>query len=98
MNMGVIVIMDESKKMPKVREDVSIQKLGDKVMVYDPLNEKVHILNNTAYCIWTLCNGNCTLQEIKEKISRKFPEISDQEILNDIASAIDNFEQKKLLI
>ena len=90
--------MDESTKMPKVRGDVSIQELGEEVMIYDPLNEKVHILNTTAHCIWKLCDGNCTLQEIKEEISRKFPETSEQEILKDIATAIDNFEKNKLLM
>jgi hypothetical protein len=90
--------MDESKKMPKVRGNVSIQELGEEVMIYDPLNEKVHILNNTAHCIWNLCNGNCTIQEIKEEISKKFPKTAEQEILNDIASAIDNFEKNNLLM
>jgi len=90
--------MDESTKMPKVRGDVSIQELGEEVMIYDPLNEKVHILNNTAHCIWNLCNGNCTIQEIKEEISKKFPETTEQEILKDIATAIDNFEKNKLLM
>jgi hypothetical protein len=90
--------MDDTKKMPKVRGDVSIQELGEEVMIYDPLNEKVHILNNTAHCIWKLCDGNCTLQEIKEEISKKFPHTSEQEILHDIASAVDNFEKNNLLI
>lgn len=93
-----IVNMDDTGKMPKVRGDLSIQELGEEVMIYDPLNEKVHILNNTAHCIWKLCDGNFTLQEIKEEISKKFPNTSEQDILHDIASAIDNFEKNKLLM
>jgi|PlaIllAssembly_1097288.scaffolds.fasta_scaffold1673388_1 hypothetical protein len=90
--------MVDTKKMPKVRGDVSIQELGEEVMIYDPLNEKVHVLNTTAHCIWKLCDGNFTLQEIKEEISRKFPQTAEQEILHDIASAIDSFEKNKLLL
>jgi hypothetical protein len=90
--------MDDTKRMPKVRGDVSIQELGEEVMIYDPINEKVHILNNTAHCIWKLCDGNYTLQEIKEEIIKKFPQASEQEILNDITSAIDDFKKNKLLM
>lgn len=90
--------MDELQKRPKVRDDVTIQELGDEVMIYDSHNEKVHILNNTAHCIWDLCNGNYTLREIKEQMCKKFPNISEQEILSDIANAIKNFENNKLLL
>ncbi len=88
--------MDE--KRPKVRDDVSIQELGDEVMIYDSRNEKVHILNNTAHCIWDLCNGTHTLKEIKEELCKKFPNIPEQEILNDITDTIQNFENNKLLL
>lgn len=90
--------MDELQKRPKVRDDVTIQELGDEVMIYDSHNEKVHILNNTAHCIWDLCNGTHTLREIKEEMCKKFPDISEQEILSDIANAIKNFENNKLLL
>jgi hypothetical protein len=90
--------MDDMKKMPRVREDVSLQELGEEVMIYDPLNEKVHILNTTAHSIWKLCDGRCTIQEIKEKISKMFPNTAEHEIHDDIVAAIDNFEKNKLLI
>jgi hypothetical protein len=89
--------MSDLDKKPQKRDDIASQELGDEVMLYDSVNEQVHVLNHTAYFIWKLCDGNNTLQDIRKKMISQFTEISDSAIINDIQSVINDFLLKKLL-
>ncbi len=89
--------MSDLDLKPKKRDDIATQELGDEVMLYDSVQEQIHVLNHTAYFIWKLCDGSNTLLDIKKKMNSQFTEISDSEIIKDIKSAINDFEQKKLL-
>jgi hypothetical protein len=57
--------MNESLEKPKAKESVTLQDLGDEVILYDSEKENVHILNNTAYIIWNLCDGQHTIEDIR---------------------------------
>jgi hypothetical protein len=48
---------------PKARSGV-VQKLGDEVLVYDPLTHTAHCLTETAAAIWKLCDGHSGVQEV----------------------------------
>jgi hypothetical protein len=89
-----MVLLDEK---PKKREDLAIHELGDEAMLYDAKNEKIHVLNNTAYLIWKFCDGTHTIKAIVKEINVKFPVIEGDEVSKDIRMAIDDFEKNNLL-
>jgi RecG-like helicase len=90
--------MSKLEDKPKKREDIESQVLGDEIMLYDSVNEKIHVLNHTAYFIWQLCDGNHSLQDINKSMNSHFPEKSNLVILNDLKQTINDFCHKKLLI
>ena len=57
---------------PKARQDITVQNMGDEVLLYDSDRENVHVLNHTAHAIWSLCDGNHTIEDIQEKIQGQF--------------------------
>ena len=90
--------MDASNEKPKKREDLTINKFGDEVMLYDSTNEKIHVLNHTAYLIWKFCDGNHTINAIEREINKIFPAIELGDVSKDIKETIINFIKIKLII
>ena len=75
-----------------------MHELGDEVMLYDAANEKIHVLNHTAYLIWNFCDGYHTIKDIEEEMNKNFPAIEYGDVLKDIRATIDDFNKNKLLI
>jgi hypothetical protein len=43
---------------PARRPEVWLRKTDKEIAMYDPLGNRVHLLNDTALAIWELCDGN----------------------------------------
>jgi len=82
---------------PAVRSDISVQAIGDELMLYDSSGEKIHVLNHSAQCIWNLCNGTHTLEDIRRELARKYPDAGEA-LIEDIGSTIEQFRVKGLLV
>ena len=90
--------MNGNLEKPKARENVTLQDLGDEVMLYDSEKEDVHILNNTAYAIWNLCDGEHTIEDIQKHMGSQFPDITEEDLIGDIKVTLDEFIEKKLVV
>ncbi len=88
--------IDEHNR-PMVRSDITVQVIGEEVMLYDSVGEKIHVLNHSAYAIWKLCNGENTLEDMRKTLSALYPDASS-EVADDIQASIDGFRQKMLLV
>ena len=82
---------------PLARSDITVQVIGDEVMLYDSGNEKIHVLNNSAYAIWQLCDGKNSLADMCEQLTVQYDD-SSLDLIDDIRATIDEFIQKGLLI
>ena len=88
--------VDEHNR-PMVRSEITVQVIGEEVMLYDSVGEKIHVLNHSAYAIWKLCNGENTLEDMRKTLSAQYPDASS-EVADDIQASIDVFRQKMLLV
>ncbi|MBI1883724.1 MAG: PqqD family peptide modification chaperone [Chlamydiae bacterium] len=82
---------------PKARRDVVCKALQEEVMLYDPLKEDVHVLNNTSHFIWNLLDGKHTPEDIEKKIQSSFSDTVPFKIFSDIQEILKVFEEKGLL-
>jgi PqqD family protein of HPr-rel-A system len=57
---------------PIRRPGVWLRQAGDENAVYDPLNESLHLLNDTALAIWELCDGQTQPDEMVKAICELF--------------------------
>ncbi len=67
-------------------------EIEDEISLYNPHDESVLVLNLTASDVWRLCDGEQTLEEIVELISRAYGVNADS-IREDVAAAISEFVQ-----
>lgn len=90
--------MEAYNRMPKRKDNITIQNLGDETILYDPEKENVHVLNHTAQAIWNLCTGNNTIEDIHKSLIKLFPSTSQAELLGDLQVTINDFGKKSLII
>ena len=85
----------DNLQVPCARSEITVQEIGDDIMLYDDVNEKIHVLNHSAYAIWKLCNGQNTLEDIHAQMSAQYPEASTN-LSIDIQSTIRELKEKEL--
>ena len=90
--------MSEILKKPKARQDITVQNMGDEVLLYDSDSENVHVLNHTAHLIWGLCDGKNTVEDIQEKMQRQFPGSEELDLIEDILMTVHDLKEKKLIL
>ena len=90
--------MSGNNYKPKIMDSITVQNLGDEIMLYDSGRENVHVLNHTACVIWNLCDGNHTVEEIQKDLQEKFSEIPKSDLIDDILATINELKQKNLII
>ena len=60
------------KTNPKGQEnDLVIQELKGELLIYDLSVHKAYCLNETSAIIWNLCDGNNSVSDIRQHLSRK---------------------------
>jgi hypothetical protein len=58
-------------ELPKARkEKLIVKELADETLVYDLESDKAHCLNQTAASVWKYCDGNRSVSEIGELMSK----------------------------
>lgn len=58
---------------PKIKTQLSWQKIGDEVLIMDTVyQKKAHTLNSTAALIWQHCTGDNSTDQIAQIIMNEF--------------------------
>lgn len=57
---------------PTRRSDLSIQTVDGEMVVLDHAARQIHQLNTTASFIWHRCDGQHTVRDIADKLTRAF--------------------------
>ncbi len=86
--------------MPVAQQNskISVTDLGDELMLYNTDDECVHVLNATARDVWNLCDGTRGIEAIYENMLKKYEDVDQSELQDDITNLLDDFKQKKLII
>ncbi len=67
---------------PRAREEgLIIKYLPEEVLVYDLARDKAHCLNPTAALVWKYCDGDKTVQQIKDAIEKETHTTVDERLV-----------------
>ena len=75
---------------------VTLKPVDDCILVHDAVHQKIHVLNETAAEILTLCTGSYTLEEITDAIAND-ADVSREQIRKDIDEIVTQFQELGLL-
>jgi hypothetical protein len=84
-----------NENKPKSRDtELVVQELKDEVLVFDLHTNKAYCLNPTSTMIWNLCNGQSSVSDITEQLSKKLTQPVTDEL---VWLALDQFKKDDLL-
>lgn len=87
--------MSRDKLKPISRKsEIVIQEFNNEILIYDLTNHKAFSLNETSAMIWQACDGNQTVSEISDKISRKLKSPINEEF---VWLALEQLKQGNLI-
>ena len=68
--------------------------MDNEILIYDLTSNKAFCLNETSALVWQLCDGNKSVPEIAEHLSRKFNSAVNEEL---VWLALDQLKREKLV-
>ncbi len=81
---------------PKQRDGITIQPVGDEMVVLDQANDQIHQLNATASLILSQCDGEKSDLMIADELVRRFA-IDQSVAISDVQNAIVQLRELELV-
>ncbi len=81
---------------PKQRDGITIQAVGDEMVVLDQDNDQIHQLNATASLILSHCDGEKSDLFIADELVRRFA-IDQNTAIHDVQNAIVQLRELELV-
>lgn len=79
------------------RKGVPVQAMGKDLMVFDPHNDRVHILNGTAAFIWECLGDETDIGEIGRRIEAAYDVSPEENVMEAVTAALGSFAEKGLI-
>ncbi len=61
-------MVEHELQKPRFREDIVMRQVDDDLILYDPVNDRVVLLNPSAVAVLELCDGSRSAGQIAEEI------------------------------
>lgn len=79
------------------RPDLNVRNIDQETVIVDKDSGEVHQLNPTASYIWDHFDGNTSIEQVKESLSRDF-EIDLAQASTDVNTVVEQLKTLNLLI
>ena len=63
---------------PKSRDDVAFRVVGEGWVLFDPVSQRIHVLDVVDALLWSLCTGGSDVSELDEEVRRAFGAAVDE--------------------
>jgi hypothetical protein len=87
---------DVQISQPLAREDLHFRQLQDGVALYDTATDTIHTLNQVAAYIWTMCDGETTIDQMVDQLTSDTG-VSRSTAEHDVRDTLRKFRANKLL-
>jgi hypothetical protein len=88
---------ETAPERPKARDDVVFRQLDEEWVLFDPVANRLHVLNLTAALIWTHLTGDMTVGQLAEAVRSAFGHASSADLSKDVEQAVSRFSAEGLL-
>jgi hypothetical protein len=76
------------------RAGLLVQPVGDQIVVYDQLRQRLHVLSRTAALVWSHCDGQHAVADLVEAVSRELNAPADESV---VELALEQLDDARLL-
>lgn len=81
---------------PKVNQVYTVERFDNEVLLYSEVDTQAVYLNDAAYAVWQLCQGDLTIGQIVEYLEETFP-AQKQHIRGDVIMALKTLEKNNVI-
>ncbi len=82
---------------PLGRNDLLTRELDGEFFLYDPVTDRVALINQSAAVVFDLCNGSLTEDEIVAEVKRLYAAGGEQ-VDNDVRATLADFAARGLTV
>jgi hypothetical protein len=82
---------------PKRQTDLQQKKVADDEIVFDPVTQKFHFLNETAAFVLNACNGEKTCEQIAAILTERY-RVDGEHAREDVTAALNLFAREGLIV
>jgi hypothetical protein len=86
-----------SRTIPLRSKDVVTRKDAQGVLLFQVRTDEMHFISESAFALFSLCDGSRTVQEIQEFVAANQPEISSPRGRTLIADFIESLAQRNVI-
>ena len=86
----------EGRPQPAALPGITSKDLGEEYLFYDKSGNRVHVLNGTARCIYLLCQGDRTVDEVIAEVVTLY-EVDSATARDDARETIESLVRLGLL-
>jgi hypothetical protein len=84
------------KNTARPRDDLSIEKVDDNLLILDKQNQKIHQLNSQASMIWSQLELGCAPLDIATEMTKQY-DVTLDTALKDVSETLAEFSALNLL-
>ena len=85
-----------TRKVGPPRSHILETEIDEEISLYDPRNEQVVVLNQTASDVWRLSDGECDLEEIVRLLSVAYG-VAAEDIRGEVEDTVRSLQGQGLL-
>ncbi len=89
--------MEHWRSRPRRKPGLRTRTLDGRLAIYENDTDTVHLLNNTGAFVWSLLDGEHTIDDLQIEIRKRFPVEDEGDIRADVELMIEDLRQKGLL-
>jgi hypothetical protein len=86
-----------SQKLPRRKTGLTTRDLDGQLAIYEDGVNMVHLLNQTGALVWSLLDGEHSLDDLQSEIRKRFLVEDEGDISGDIERLIEELRQKGML-
>lgn len=82
---------------PKTNPKILRRQLDGEWILFDPEAESIHVINEMANVVWTMCDGSRTIDEMVTEIDERYEVPDTGQVRSDVEGILASFAELGVL-
>jgi hypothetical protein len=88
---------DDKTNYPSVKDDIVLREEDDGAFIFDPIQDRLQVLNETGVFVFKELNGKNSIDEIVNKVLSQYSEAGADAVKKDIEAFIEQMKGRGFL-
>ena len=85
-------------KKPLRNPEIILEEIDDEALLFNPVDDDLHVLNPTALTVWNKCDGSHSIEEIGKYLRETCQCPEDSDVESDVADIVSTLSGLGVLL